>query len=92
MRRHGVLNLRELQREQHPPLSSSKGEQDHQDYEPSFEHIDIKYLLQMPDEDSRRYPFVAIDRATRWVFVRIYPDQERASSCDFCGACTRVRR
>jgi hypothetical protein len=36
------------------------------DYEPGFVHIDIKYLPQMPDETSRRYLFVAIDRATRW--------------------------
>ena len=26
----------------------------------------------MADEDQRRYLFVAIDRATRWVFLRIY--------------------
>ncbi|BDT60727.1 hypothetical protein MasN3_42210 [Massilia varians] len=43
------------------------------DYEPGFIHIDIKYLPQMPDETSRRYLFVAIDRATRWVFMHIYP-------------------
>jgi hypothetical protein len=42
------------------------------DYEPGFVHIDIKYLPQMPDETSRRYLFVAIDRATRWVFLHIY--------------------
>ena len=53
------------------------------DYEPGFVHIDIKYLPQMPDETARRYLFVAIDRATRWVFVRIYADQSEASSCDF---------
>jgi Integrase core domain len=46
-------------------------------------HINIKYLRQMPDETQRRYLFVAIDRATRWVFVHIYPDQSQASSCDF---------
>ena len=37
-------------------------------------HVDIKYLPQMPDESSRRYLFVAIDRATRWVYFRIYRD------------------
>ena len=50
---------------------------------PGFVHIDIKYLPQMPDEASRRYLFVAIDRATRWVFIRIYKDQSDASSVDF---------
>jgi transposase InsO family protein len=40
-------------------------------YEPGFLHIDVKYLPKMPDKTKRRYLFVAIDRATRWVFVRI---------------------
>lgn len=53
------------------------------DYEPGFIHIDIKYLPQMPDETSRRYLFVAIDRATRWVFMHIYSDMTDKSSVDF---------
>ena len=53
------------------------------DYEPGFIHIDMKYLPQMPDETSRRYLFVAIDRATRWVFMHIYGDMTDKSSVDF---------
>jgi transposase InsO family protein len=53
------------------------------DYEPGFIHIDIKYLPQMPVETSRRYLFVAIDRATRWVFMHIYGDMTENSSVDF---------
>ena len=37
----------------------------------------------MADEDRRRYLFVAIDRATRWVFVRIYPAQTAANARRF---------
>lgn len=37
----------------------------------------------MPDEESRSYLFVAIDRATRWVFIHSYPDQTENSSVDF---------
>ena len=40
-------------------------------YEPGYVHMDVKYLPQMQDESSRRYLFVAIDRATRWVFVQL---------------------
>jgi hypothetical protein len=40
--------------------------------EPGFLHIDIKNLPLMPDETARRYLFVAIDRATRWVYIEIY--------------------
>ena len=53
------------------------------DYEPGFVHIDIRYLPQMPDETSPRYLFVAIDRATRWVFLHIYGDVTDESSVDF---------
>lgn len=84
LRRHGAANLRELAAkaladagEVKPPLKTFK------DYEPGFLHMDIKYLPQMPDESDRRYLFVAIDRATRWVFIRIYKDQSEASSVDF---------
>ena len=43
----------------------------------------ISYLPRMPDEKQRRYLFVAIDRATRWVFMHIYADQSEQSSVDF---------
>jgi hypothetical protein len=50
------------------------------DDEPGFIHIDMKYRPQMLDESARRYLFVAIDRATRWVFIDIYADQSESSS------------
>jgi len=34
--------------------------------------MDVKYLPQMADQDRRRYLFVAIDRATRRVFIRVF--------------------
>ena len=37
----------------------------------------------MADEERRRYLFVAIDRATRWVFVRIYPAKTAANARRF---------
>ena len=48
--------------------------------------MDIKYLPQMPDESHRRYLFVAIDRATRWVFVALYKDKTAASARRFLRA------
>jgi len=81
LRRHGVANLRELQadlagKDTVPPKTFK-------DYEPGIVHVDIKYLPQMPDESARRYLFVAIDRATRWVYLRLYAQQSEASSTDF---------
>jgi transposase InsO family protein len=77
MKRHG-LNRRPLEDKDAPVVHKT-----FKDYAPGFIHVDIKYLPQMADETSRRYLFVAIDRATRWVYVRIYADQSEKSSTDF---------
>ncbi len=80
LRRHGVSDLRDLVKQDDGAPATKKT---FKDYEPGFIHIDIKYLPQMPDESARRYLFVAIDRATRWVFIEIYADQTESSSVDF---------
>ena len=81
LRRHDAANLRVLQQAQSgesaPTVKTFKT------YVPGFVHVDIKYLPQMPEEAARSYLFVAIDRATRWVFSRIYKDQTERSSADF---------
>ena len=82
--RHGVPNLRELQAQARAEAGEAEAPiKTFKDYEPGFLHMDIKYLPQMPDESDRRYLFVAIDRATRWVFMHIYADQSDASSVNF---------
>ena len=68
LRRHGAGNLRELK-----PATPRTAHRPFKAHAPGYLPIDVKYLPQMADEDRRRYLFVAIDRATRWVFVRIYP-------------------
>jgi len=64
--RHNVGNIDELRAA--PPKPSHKP---FHSYNPGYLHVDIKYLPQMKDETTRRYLFVAIDRATRWVYVAI---------------------
>ena len=84
LRRHGVANLRDLQAQARADAGEAEAPaKTFKDYEPGFLHMDIKYLPQMPDEAARRYLFVAIDRATRWVFMHIYADQSDASSVNF---------
>ena len=84
LRRHGVSKVRDLQAQALADAGQEKpAVKTFKDYEPGFVHVDIKYLPKMPDEQERRYLFVGIDRATRWVFVRIYPDQTDDSSVDF---------
>ena len=74
LRRHGVGNLRDLKVKARKPTHKA-----FKAYEPGYIHIDVKYLLQMQDETRRRYHFVAIDRATRWVFIRIFTAKTAAN-------------
>ncbi len=46
-------------------------------------HMDVKYLPQMQDQSQRRYLFVAMDRATRWVFVQLKTNKTVASAQAF---------
>ncbi len=84
LRRHGVSNLRELQKERESLEGGSKNTtRPFKAYEPGFLHIDVKYLPQMPDEEKRRYLFVAIDRATRWVHLEIHEDKSAEAAARF---------
>ena len=78
LRRHGVSNLNALR-----PKTPAEPHRAFKAYEPGFLHLDVKYLPQMADETTRRYLFVAIDRATRWVFVRIMPAKTAANARRF---------
>ena len=78
LRRHGVGNLRDLKvKTSRPKHSAFKA------YEPGYLHIDVKYLPRMADETRRRYLFVAIDRATRWVFIRVFTAKTAANARRF---------
>jgi transposase InsO family protein len=78
LRRHGVSRLHDLK-----PKAPKPTHKPFKAYEPGYLHVDVKYLPQMADEERRRYLFVAIDRATRWVFVRIYPAKTAANARRF---------
>jgi len=83
LKRYGVSNLHEMKK----ALEESSGEKtpkkSFKDYAPGFVHMDIKYLPQMNDETSRKYLFVAIDRASRWVHMEIFPDKSADSAKQF---------
>lgn len=81
LRRHGVGNLNVLK-----PKTPSEPHKAFKSYEPGFVHMDVKYLPQMQDEAKRRYLFVAIDLATRRVFVAIKKDKSAASARAFVNA------
>jgi hypothetical protein len=51
----------------------------------------IRDLPHMSDEAARRYLFIAIDRATRRIFMGIYADQSDSCSSDFFNKVKRAR-
>ena len=59
-------------------------------YEPGYVHVDVKYLPQMADETERCYVFVAIDRATRWVFIAIKKHRTAAAARSFLNALAKA--
>ena len=83
LRRRGCSRLPVVQ-EPAPTIKTFKA------YEPGYIHIDVKYLPQMADEKSRRYAFVAIDRATRWVYVAIKANKTAAAARSFLNAVAKA--
>ncbi len=78
LRRHGVGNLRDLQaKDPRPKHKAFKA------YEPGYLVVDVKYLPQMAADSSRQSLFVAIDRATRWVVIRIFKSKIAANAYHF---------
>lgn len=54
-------------------------------YEPGFLHIDVTYLPKI--NGVKHYLFVAIDRATRLLFYRIYDKKTAKNAQDFLEKC-----
>jgi transposase InsO family protein len=81
LRRRGVGNLHALK-----PATPREPHKTFKRYEPGYLHMEVKYLPQMADQTRRSYLFVAIDRATRWVFVAVKKDKTAASARSFLKA------
>ena len=80
LQRRQAPTLAELRRAEKGPEPRHKA---FKDYSPGFVHVDIKHLPQMPDERHKRYLYVAIDRATRWVFLQVRDTQSAADAQAF---------
>ncbi|MCF6199502.1 MAG: IS481 family transposase [Hyphomicrobiaceae bacterium] len=87
LRRHKLSNLNEMKRERLALENENTGEKQKKktfkDYDPGFIHIDIKYLPQMKGESSRKYLLVAIDRATRWVYLEVVNNKSAKTAAAF---------
>ena len=78
--RHGVNRLADLIPQEEATEIKKKM---FKDYEPGFIHIDVKYLPKLPDQEHRSYLFVAIDRATRWVHLKVCPEKSAKEAATF---------
>jgi len=55
------------------------------EYDPGFLHIDVTYLPKF--EGQKSYLFVAIDRATRTLFYKVYDTKTSENAKDFMNEC-----
>lgn len=86
LKRHGVNSLKALYAELSDEAPEAKPKT-FKDYEPGYVHVDIKYLPKMPDDPQKRYLLVAIDRATRWVYLEVITDKTAATAAAFIERC-----
>ncbi len=83
LKRFDVSNLHQMRKALEASEEGEPKKKSFKDYEPGFIHIDIKYLPQMADESSRSYLLVAIDRATRWVYLEVVKRKTAANAQHF---------
>ena len=55
------------------------------EYEPGYLHIDVTYLPKL--EGIKNYLYVAIDRATRLLFFKVYTHKTAGNAVDFLDQC-----
>ncbi|SFV86885.1 Mobile element protein [hydrothermal vent metagenome] len=55
------------------------------EYEPGYLHIDVTYLPKL--EGKKQYLFVAIDRATRLLYFKVYDNKTAANAVEFLNHC-----
>lgn len=77
--RHGQSRLPQKQQQATGDLGTFK------EYGPGYVHIDCFYLPKL--EGKKRYCFVAIDRATRLVFLKVYENKDKEAATDFLTRC-----
>ena len=73
LKRCGVNSLKVLYAELSEETSGNKCKT-FKDYQPGDIHVELKHLPMMPDDPQKRHLLIAIDRATRWVYLDIVND------------------
>ncbi|MCF6206945.1 MAG: DDE-type integrase/transposase/recombinase [Sulfurovum sp.] len=68
------------------PTEKKEAAKKFKDYQPGFLHMDVTYLPRI-EGYQRFYLFVAIDRATRVMYYKVYTNRSADSANDFLKAC-----
>ncbi|GJE15109.1 IS481 family transposase ISBxe4 [Methylobacterium longum] len=69
-----------------PAKKAGKAHGSFKDYENGFIHVDVKHLSKLQDRDHvtrKRYLYVAIDWASRYVHLAVKDDETTASAVAF---------
>ena len=80
---HRLLKRRGVSRK---PAAAKKRNQKLKSHEPGYIYINIKPLPTMLDEKTQQYIFIGVDRATRWVFIKIYKNKNTSNVRKFLSA------
>lgn len=85
--RHGVSRLPQKGQQESGQGQGPENDKHGQfkDYPPGFLHIDCFYLPKLGG--VKRYCFVAIDRATRLVYLAVYERKDKEAATDFLKRC-----
>ena len=82
LKRHEVNSLKALYAELSAETPGNKPKA-LKDYQPGYIYVAIKYLPMIPDDPQKRYLLVAIDRATRWVYLDVVNDDTADTVAEF---------
>lgn len=81
---HRLLKRRGVSRK--PAKETQVNHKKIKSYGPGYVHIYIKNLPMMSGEKTRRYLFIALDRTTRWVFIKAYKNKSVSNTRKFLAA------
>jgi transposase InsO family protein len=84
LKRHGLSQLRTLRQ----GIETKEVKKKFKTYEPGYIHVDIKKMPKLKGETEKKYLFVSIDRATRYVYISLKVNKEAKSAVEFLNEIT----
>lgn len=69
------------------PVQEKEKRKKFKEYDPGYLHIDVTYIPKL--EKEKRYIFVAIDRATRLVYISLKKNRNKSCSKEFLDECIK---